>query len=385
MSTNTKMVYGQEFLQYDFGDDHPFNPLRLELTMDLIETLELISPQQILKPVTAGQKELELFHSRAYVEAVQKAQAGIPDSHAGRYQLGTTDNPVFPGMHDAAATVVGSTLAALRQVVEGKCTHALNLAGGLHHAQRDQASGFCIYNDVAVAIKAIQKEEQLKILYLDTDAHHGDGVQWTFYYDPAVLTVSLHETGRYLFPGTGSLTEWGSAAGLGASVNLPLEPFTEDDSYLELFSQIAELVSARFKPDIIISQHGCDGHELDPLTHLSLTLNAYQEIPRIIHRLAHEYAAGRWLAVGGGGYDIWRVVPRAWTALWAEMNSRTVPEKVPESWLQKWRSKSPVTLPALMTDSAADYPPKARREERNQTNRALLERLKSSHPFFKES
>jgi acetoin utilization protein AcuC len=241
----------------------------------------------------------------------------------------------------------------------GEVDHAMCISGGLHHALRSKASGFCVYNDASVAIARLKEDHPgIRIAYVDTDAHHGDGVQWMFFDDPEVLTISMHESGRYLFPGTGEVGEKGQGDGVGFSVNVPLEPFTEDESWISCFEAVVPEVLRAFDPDLILSQNGCDGHALDPLTHLSATTRLYEHVPRRMHDLAHELCGGRWVATGGGGYDIWRVVPRAWTALWAAVSHQEMPERAPENWLSKWSSRSPVELSPLTRDAPEDYPQK---------------------------
>ncbi|MGH3087505.1 MAG: acetoin utilization protein AcuC, partial [Rubrobacteraceae bacterium] len=213
----------------------------------------------------------------------------------------------------------------------------------------------------------------IRIAYLDTDAHHGDGVQWMFYDDPEVLTLSMHETGRYLFPGTGGVDEIGRNGGVGYSVNVPLEPFTQDDSWIECFDLVVPEVLRAFEPDLIISQNGCDGHAFDPLTHLLATMRLYEHIPRRVHDLAHELCDGRWVATGGGGYDIWRVVPRAWTALWSAVSHQKLPKLLPRGWLLERGMESPVTLPETMLDALEDFPPLARAREIERANRRASE------------
>jgi len=260
--------------------------------------------------------------------------------------------------------------------MNGEAEHAMCISGGLHHAMRSRASGFCIYNDAGVAIARLKEEHSgIKVAYVDTDVHHGDGVQWMFYDDPEVLTVSMHESGRHLFPGTGGIKEDGQREGHGYSVNLPLEPFTQDDSFVESFESVVPEVLRAFGPDLILSQNGCDGHTLDPLAHLSATTRIYEHVPRRVHELAHELCGGRWVATGGGGYDIWRVVPRAWTALWATLSHQEMPEEMPEDWLSKWGEESPVELPPFTRDDADDYPPIKRAAEIEERNRRTVEDL----------
>jgi len=376
LSGKAVYLHSSEYQQYKFAPEHPFNPLRLTITRDLIEACRLFSGNEIQEPRIATREELCLVHSPGYVAKVEAAGTG-GENTAGwaNYGLGTEDNPVFPHMHASCSLIVGSTLTAAQMVMEGKAEHAVNLAGGLHHAHRSQASGFCIYNDAAVAIAFLKQKYGARVVYIDSDAHHGDGVQWLFYEDPDVLTVSFHETGRYLFPGTGSERELGRGAGYGYALNVPLEAFTEDDSWLEGFRNLVFPVVRQFRPDIIISQNGCDGHWLDPLSDLCATLRTYREIPRMVHQLAHEASAGRWVALGGGGYDYWRVVPRAWTLLWAEITGRTVPDKTPEEWRARWQTQSPVSLPEKMLDSPGDYQPIPRRREIEEKNALTVDKV----------
>lgn len=313
-------VYSPSYQTYQFHQEHPFNQRRVLLTYDLLQAADAFDEGDIVTPRTAAKEELALVHTEDYIQAVELAGAGrLPAAEGESYGLGTEDTPVFAGMHEAASLLVGGTLTAADYVMTGQARHACNLGGGLHHGFRGRASGFCIYNDSAVAIQYIQKNYGAKVLYIDTDAHHGDGVQFTFYDRSDVCTVSFHETGRYLFPGTGQVLEKGSGQGYGYSFNIPLDAFTEDDSFLHAYNTAASEIAAFFKPDVILTQNGADAHYYDPLTHLSNTISIYQEIPRLAHSLAHQYCSGRWIAVGGGGYDIWRVVPRAWSRIWLEM------------------------------------------------------------------
>jgi acetoin utilization protein AcuC len=375
MSGEAAIVHDLE--SYGFGRGHPFNPLRIRLTLELCEALGLLEGYPFVSSEPATDDNLRTVHSLTYVRMVERASRG--EGHPldlMHYGLGTGDNPIFPGMHDACARVVGAVLEACRLVMRGDATHALCISGGLHHALRSRASGFCVYNDAGVAIARLKEEYPgIRIAYVDTDAHHGDGVQWMFYDDPEVLTVSMHESGRYLFPGTGGIDERGRDGGVGYSINVPLEPYTDDESWISCFEEAIPEVLRAFEPDLILSQNGCDGHALDPLTHLWATTRLYEHIPRRIHELAHELCAGRWVATGGGGYDIWRVVPRAWTALWAVVSHQELPEKVPADWLVVRGKNSPVELPVLMRDDPAGYPPLARVAEIADHNRRTTEAL----------
>ncbi|MDR6227443.1 acetoin utilization protein AcuC [Desmospora profundinema] len=374
---SARLIYSKDFLRYRFSEIHPFNNKRLELTLDLIRSLGLLSPEHLMPPRMATDEELALVHTPEYIEVVKRADDGtIPPERLEEYGLHTEDNPVFPGIHQAAALVVGGTLEAAEAVMSGRCTHALNLSGGLHHALRGKASGFCIYNDASVAIAYLRKKYDARVMYIDTDAHHGDGVQWSFYDDPHVMTVSIHETGRYLFPGTGHVYERGTDRGVGTSLNVPLDAFTEDDSWLDAFEQVVPAAVREFCPDVILSQNGCDSHRFDPLTHLSTTMRIYREIPRRVRQLAHEYCDGRWIAVGGGGYDIWRVVPRAWTLLWAELSGQALENcKLPRQWLERWQPESPCSLPEQLMDPEGIFQPIPRRKEITQKNAITVQQV----------
>ena len=365
MTGKAVIVHDAALESYGFGGEHPFNPLRLRLTLELCRDLGLLDDYPLTPSEPATDADLTTVHSLTYVRMVQQAGRGAARlSRLLDYGLGSGDNPVFPDMHEACARVVGGVLESCRLVMGGDAAHAMCISGGLHHALRSQASGFCVYNDAGVAIARLKEERPgIRIAYVDTDAHHGDGVQWMFFEDPDVLTVSVHETGRYLFPGTGDVDEKGRGEGKGYAVNVPLQPYTDDDSFISTFEAVVPEALRAFEPDLILSQNGCDAHKLDPLTHLSATTRLYEHVPAAIHDLAHELCEGRWVAIGGGGYDIWRVVPRAWSALWAAVSHQELPEKVPEGWLEKWGAKSPVSLPRRVRDDPADYPAGPRADE----------------------
>lgn len=387
MSANAVFILHPGAARYKFSDEHPFNPRRYSLTIDLLEALGALNETQPIAPSLANEHMLSLIHRHDYIEAVRQLSEETPHplwiSQAQRYGLSTEDTPYFPGMHEAASAIVGGSSLAADMVMSGQAEHAYHMAGGLHHAFPDHASGFCVYNDAAIAIAHIRQQYGARVLYIDTDVHHGDGVQWAFYNDPDVCTYSIHETGKYLFPGTGFVHERGNELGFGTSFNIPLEPYTEDDSWLESFSNSIEKVAAAFKPDVIVSQHGCDAHAYDPLSNIQCSMRIYQAMPAIIHRLAHTYTDGRWVAVGGGGYDIWRVVPRAWALVWLEMTDHPLSSKLahnganeplPAAWLERWSSHSSEPLPANWLDDSSAWPPMPRRaiiEERNRQTAAL--------------
>jgi acetoin utilization protein AcuC len=376
MTSDAIFIYSDDLLNYKFNSHHPFNQFRLKLTLDLLKKLGAIEDHLIIPPDKATDEQLALIHDVSYIQAVKQAGNGtLAPEIAENYGLGTEDTPIFPGMHEASSFLVGGTLTAVDQVMTGKAKHALHLGGGLHHGFRGKASGFCIYNDSSVAIKYLQEKYNARVLYVDTDAHHGDGVQWSFYDDPNVCTLSIHETGRYLFPGTGNITERGQGAGYGYSFNIPLDAFTEDESWLYSYETSLREIAAFFKPDVILTQNGADAHYYDPLTHLSSSMKIYREIPKLAHEIAHTYCDGRWIAVGGGGYDIWRVVPRAWSHIWMEMteNSNCF-GTLPDSWLEEWQQLAPVALPKNWEDPVDLYPPIPRKLEITEKNAQTVDK-----------
>ncbi|PFG14265.1 acetoin utilization protein AcuC [Bacillus sp. es.036] len=375
MTCDSVFVYSSDYLNYKFSDDHPFNHIRVKLTQDLLTEMKALNDSDVIAPRIATDDEIALIHDPAYIDAVKKAGKGsLASSIAANYGLGTEDTPIFSNMHEASALIVGGTLTAVDAVMTGKSDHALNVGGGLHHGFRGKASGFCIYNDSSIAIEYMKKKYGAKVLYVDTDAHHGDGVQWAFYDDPEVCTLSIHETGRYLFPGTGNINEKGQGKGYGFSFNVPIDAFTEDESFQEVYEASFRKVIDFFKPDVILTQNGADAHYYDPLTHLSVSMKSYEFIPKLAHQLAHEYCDGKWIAVGGGGYDIWRVVPRAWSRIWLEMKGLSITGRLPQQWLDRWNPLSPLTLPENWDDGTNLYEPIPRKQEITEKNKLTCER-----------
>ncbi|MBI3964722.1 MAG: acetoin utilization protein AcuC [Chloroflexi bacterium] len=384
MRDRSRLVFRPEYADYNFGPQHPLRPERFGAGLELFEAAGLgPQPDEWLAPPPATPAELGLVHTSEYLDAVQRLSDHAHDPLAGadghRWGLGPGDTPAFPGMHAATAAVVGGTLHAVLGVLDGAFDHAFNPAGGLHHAFADRASGFCVYDDPAVAIAAAV-QRGARVLYVDVDAHHGDGVQAIFYEDPRVLTLSIHETGHHLFPGTGFVEELGSGPGLGYSLNLPMEPYTEDASWLDSLQLVLDAVAERFQPDLIVSQHGCDPHTWDPLTHLRLSTRAFAAESRLIHELAHRLAQGRWVALGGGGYDWIRVVPRNWAILWAEMTGQELPETIPRDWSARWATTASryhlSPLPERFLDDPHAWPPFLRRIEIERLNRDTASRVR---------
>ncbi|HEX6748953.1 MAG TPA: acetoin utilization protein AcuC [Longimicrobium sp.] len=383
----TALIWDPEVTRYFFRPDHPFNPKRLELTVSLIEAMGLAGGDQtpIVAPRPATDEELLRVHSREYVDAVKRFSAeGADTSDAWQWGLGTDDTPVFPGMHDVTALVCGGTILAAEMVMSGEVTRAFNVCGGLHHAHRSRGSGFCVYSDLSAAIAWIREAHGARVMYIDYDAHHGDGVQGIFYRDPEVLTLSVHESGRYLFPGTGFVDELGDGDGYGYSLNLPLEAFTEDGSWISIQQKLIPEVAEAFRPDVIVLQNGCDGHVLDPLTHLRATTKLYEETVRLVCEVADRVCEGRVVATGGGGYAVWSVVPRAWTLVWAGLSGQPAPDAIPREWLERWQGESPELLPERLRDGEGAYPPVPRREEIEATNRRTFESLRrQAYPLLR--
>ncbi len=340
MGETNLLVYDEGYLTYDFGGAHSLRQERIKLARELISQLEMLQRPDV-KEVTAepAEEEILFIHSEEYVEAVKAA--GREPEGAGweymQYGLGTLDNPIFRDMYEASALHVGGTLAGGRAVLAGDSRHAFNLGGGFHHASRSRASGFCIFNDVAIAVEFLLEEGLGRILYVDVDSHHGDGVQYSFYAEPRVLTISLHEDGRYLFPGTGFIGEVGEGDGEGYSVNVPLPPFTGDDAYLQAFDEIVPPLAESFRPEAMVSQLGVDTHFSDPLTHLNLTTNAHWKVAKRLHKLSHLHCDGRWVAAGGGGYEP-SAVARSWALMFAAMIEWEVEDRIPEAWPPLYKS-----------------------------------------------
>ena len=333
MSDAVSVVWDDALLGYTMGGDHPLHPVRLDLTMRLADGLGVLAGErlQVLAPPPAGEDLLTLVHDPAYLDAVRRA----PHDPTVGHGLGTSDNPVFEGMYDAAALIAGGSVLAAQQLHSGAAQHAVNIAGGLHHAMRDRASGFCVFNDAAVAIAWLLAQGHQRIAYVDIDVHHGDGVQAAFYDDPRVLTVSVHQTPLTLFPGTGFPEETGAPGpGHGSAVNLALPNGTDDAGWLRAFDAVVPSVLRAFRPEILVTQCGCDTHHEDPLADLALTVDGQRAAYRVVHDLAHELCDGRWLVLGGGGYGLVRCVPRAWTHLLAVAGGDPLDPhtEIPQAW-----------------------------------------------------
>lgn len=339
-----RLVHSDELSRYDFGTGHPMGPGRVRLAVELARQLGVLDQLEVIEPPASDDDLVRLVHTEDYIEAVKADRVNT------KYGIGTADNPLVVGMHEIAARVCAGTVEAARQVWTGQALRAANLSGGLHHAMPSATSGFCVYNDCAVAIRWLQQQGAQRILYLDVDAHHGDGVQSIMYNDPDVLTISLHESPIHLFPGTGFASETGGKDAPGSAVNVALPPGIDDAGWLRAFEAVVPPLVEEFQPDILISQHGCDSHRLDPLTDLSLSVEGQRRSYELIAELADRYAGGRWVATGGGGYALDSVVPRAWAHLLAILAGQPIDPTTPTP--QAWRDLVGETAPSTMGDGA---------------------------------
>ncbi|HEX5937427.1 MAG TPA: acetoin utilization protein AcuC [Actinomycetota bacterium] len=354
MSEGVALVRCPEARIYDHGPGHPLRPDRVLLTWELIGAagLDARPGVEVLGCEPAPDDVLGLVHTDAFIEATKAAGEGV-DGSWGRYGYGPGDNPIFERMHEAGALVAGASVTAAEAVWRGTVQHAFNAAGGLHHAMPARASGFCVYDDPAIAIAWLLREGAERIAYVDVDVHHGDGVQAIFWDDPRVLTISIHQyLPGWFFPGTGGLEERGGPAAPGSAINIPLPPDVGDDAWLEVFRAVIPPAVERFGPDVLVTQLGCDTHASDPLAQLRLTTRAYRECARDLHALAHRASTGRWIATGGGGYEWARVVPRAWTLAFAEMVDALdeLPDELPEAFVEEAERRSGAEVPSTFSE-----------------------------------
>ena len=354
---NAAFVYEDALSQHVLRSDHPMRPIRLRHTYELLSAYGAFDGDAslLIDPRAATEAELEWVHTGDYVAAVRSLSAGLAPAQAlqperfGFSEQG--DNPVYPGMYDAALLSSGATLVAAELVAEKRVDAAFSISGGLHHAAPTHASGFCIFNDPAIAIRYFL-DRGLRVAYVDVDAHHGDGVQDVFYPDDRVLTISIHESGQYLFPGTGFVSEAGVGDGVGYSVNVPLFPYTEDELYLWAFREVVPPLIRAFAPDVLVTQLGIDSYHSDPITHLQLTSRGYVEVIREFAKLGLP-----WLALGGGGYDV-GAVARCWSLAYGVMLGVEWPDRIPEAVSGQYPSTN------LRDTVAMDVPDNMRQQAR---------------------
>jgi acetoin utilization protein AcuC len=332
------LVFDPRMAEYRFRAGHPMLPERVSLSVDLMDAWGLLGggegQARVVAPDPASDEDLLRVHSDIYVAIVGKEHApGLADEFHG---LGEGDTPRFPHMHEVSKLIAGGTCRALEGVIGGEWRRAFAPAGGLHHAHRDRAAGFCIYNDCAVAIaRAAAHHDGLRVAYVDIDAHHGNGVEEAFAENPDVLTLSVHESGRYLYPGTGAARDIGTGPGAGASINVPLPPYSGPDEYRLVLDRVVEPALEAYRPDVILAQLGADSHRDDPLTHLLQTVEGYAETVARLVSCADEVCGGRIAATGGGGYDAFSATPRMWACAMAVLLGERIPDELPASWLER--------------------------------------------------
>ena len=351
MSGRAQLMWDEAVTGYDFGRDHPMDPVRLALTRSLVTALGLDRDVNVVAAKAAGESTLRLVHREDYIDAVRAASAE-PEAADQSYGLGTLDDPAFAGMHEVSALIAGQSVGAAEAVWRGEALHAVNFAGGLHHAMPGAASGFCVYNDAALAIARLLELGAERVAYIDVDVHHGDGVQAAFWEDPRVLTISLHEHPSTLFPQTGWPAETGASDAEGSAVNVALPAGTGDAGWLRAFHAVVPELIADFRPQVLVTQHGADTHFEDPLAHLAVSVDAQRAVQAACHDLAHEHAEGRWVALGGGGYAVVEVVPRSWSHLVGIAAGRPVEPTtpVPDEWRHQVYARTRQPAPHRMTD-----------------------------------
>ncbi|WP_083372716.1 acetoin utilization protein AcuC [Paraoerskovia marina] len=355
--SQVQVLWSPDFLQYDFGPGHPMAPTRLDLTVDLVRSLGITEADgvDVVEPVSADDATIARVHDVAYIQAVRAAAAGEePDLSVG---LGTVDDPVFPDIHVAAARIFGASWDAAGAVWSGRTQHAVNVAGGMHHAMPGAASGFCVYNDAVAAIRRLLDDGAERVAYVDLDAHHGDGVETAFWNDPRVLTVSVHQSPATLFPGTGFATDTGGPQAPGSAVNIALPSRTTGAEWLRAVDAVVPEVLRAFEPQAVVSQHGCDSHSLDPLSDMRVSVRAQAQAARWIHDLTHELCDGRWVALGGGGYAVVEVVPFAWAHVLGIAAHRPIPDgtPVPDAWRERVRDLAELEPPEVFEAADVEY------------------------------
>jgi acetoin utilization protein AcuC len=365
------LIHHPAYRSYDLGSEHPFSPVRIEMMLDLLAELGIATAPVAPTPVSVA--DLLGIHDADYVAAVEAASSGAAGPEAAGFGLGTADNPIIPGMAEAARWLAGGTLHGAHLIAAGEADLVLQLGGGFHHARRRLASGFCLYNDLALAIRHLVGA-RMRVAYIDIDVHHGDGVQEILYTDENVLTLSLHESGEYLFPGTGWPHELGQGMGRGLKLNVPLEPFTEGDSYLQALEKVGEPALDFFRPDVLVVQAGADTHYLDPLADLMLTTQDIERITRSIVSLAERYTRGRALFTLGGGYSL-QATPRVWAILYLVLSKLPIPAALPPAWRQRWSQLLGAHDLETLHDPAGPYAPIPRRPEIESRNRMMVDRL----------
>jgi acetoin utilization protein AcuC len=383
-----RLCWGPVLARYDFGPTHPMQPVRVSLAVALARAAGLLGHPALERsdPVPAPDEDLLRVHAPELVAAVRRL--GAQPDRAGpqdlaRFGLGPGDTPAFPGMHEASAAVCGASADGARAVWSGAARHAFSPSGGLHHAQRGRSAGFCVYNDCSVAIAALLDAGARRVAYVDVDVHHGDGTQWIHYADPRVLTCSIHESGRHLYPGTGFVGEMGEGEARGTSVNVPMPPLAGTRDWLDALTEVVVPIVEAFEPDVLVTQDGVDSHHLDPLAHVQTTMDLFPAMWAELHRLAHRVCDGRWLALGGGGYELYRVVPRAWALLLGEMLDVRLEGPLPPEWLAEAAAAGGRSLPGgYLEDEGPQLTPEQVARASAEAGRAIDEARLALLPFW---
>ena len=331
MTRKAAFVYDDAMSRHVLSETHPMRPVRLRYTYELADAYGLFHPDHstLVMSRAATVQEVSTFHTPEYINAVERVGQGNFSINPMEFNIGPGDNPGYEGMYDAAMLSTGGSMRCVELLLDEGYDAAFNISGGLHHAMPGYAYGFCVFNDPVLAINEMLRRG-LRVAYVDIDCHHGDGVQYAFYDTDRVLTISLHETGQFLFPGTGYAQETGTGRGRGYSVNVPLYPYTGDETYYWVFEQVVLPLLEAFRPDVLVTQLGIDSHYLDPITHLALTTQGFGKI-------VAEFSgkAPKWLALGGGGYDL-QAVARSWTLAYGVMSEQNLDDAIPEPYRTKY-------------------------------------------------
>ncbi|WP_026077538.1 acetoin utilization protein AcuC [Brevibacterium senegalense] len=384
------VTWDETFTDYDFGPGHPMHPLRLDLTAKLATDFGLFDHPRITVSTVGDvdEDELRAVHTQDFIEAVKQAgePADLDEDFQREWGIGTEDVPRFEKIHEASGRIFQAGVEAARAVAGGGYDRAVNFCGGMHHAMSDRAAGFCVYNDLAATIRTLLDSGYHRVAYLDFDAHHGDGVERIFWDDPRVLTVSVHENGRFLFPGTGFANDIGGMQAAASAVNIALPPRADDADWLRAIDAVLPRVLREFDPQILVTQHGCDGHRSDPLTHLRFSVDGMRETALLARSLSEELTDGKWIATGGGGYSILEVVPRAWTQLVAIAAGADIDPRreTPQRWRNYAESIVGRDAPLSMTDGydGTFAPWSGGYDPQSDLDRAVMATRKSIFPFF---
>ncbi|NPB03211.1 MAG: acetoin utilization protein AcuC [Thermotogae bacterium] len=366
----TKVLFADTSLLWEFsyGKTHPFNLRRLKVTQSLQKAKGLLQKTHLLHPKEAPEDLLLQFHTADYLRVLKEADSGVFRNYMFVYGLGSGDNPIFPGVYRYSRLVVGASYEAAVRVARGEFRRAFNMAGGLHHAMPDRASGFCYLNDPVFAILGFLDRYE-RILYLDVDGHHGDGVQMAFWRDSRVLTMSLHESGKFLFPGTGYEDEMGEGKGYGYALNIPFPPGAGDDAYHMALERVVFPAIERFSPQVVVSQLGADALRNDPLTHWRLTTNSYLKVLHFLNDLSVP-----WVALGGGGYNL-KNVAKLWTLTLTVLLEEPIDLTVPNEWKEAWNMELTTLHDAERTVSSPGVLEEVRR---------VIDFLRSKHPLLSD-